>query len=60
MHPVAFTAGQIADALLLIGAPEIETTHVGAGGCFITANLNDVMTIGNFFPHSFLVIQTVA
>src|SRR5271167_2896612 len=44
MHSIAFTAGQIADHLLLLHAFEIEAPDVAARGGFVVADLDQIET----------------
>src|SRR5690606_19834251 len=45
------------DPLLLIGALEIETADVGTGRGFVVAHLDDVVAVGQLFPHGFAAVQ---
>ena len=57
MHPVALTAGQRADLLLLVAALEVEGRAIGTGIHLVPAELDDVITVGNLFPDTLVAIQ---
>ena len=60
MHPVAFTAGEIANALLLILALEVEPPDIGPGVHLVLADLKDVVPVGDLLPDGLAIIQVVA
>src|SRR5699024_4982185 len=60
VYAIALAAGQVADAFLLIAALEVEATDVGARRHFVVADLDDVLTAGDFFPHGFAGVELVA
>ena len=60
MHAVAFTAGQLADDLLLGGALKVETADITARWRLVIADLDQVLSARNLLPDGFLVIQGLA
>ena len=60
MNPVAVAAGEIRDALLLIGALKIEPAHVGPGRDLGLADRDDVLAAGNFLPYRVVPVQLFA
>jgi hypothetical protein len=57
MHPVAFTARQITNVLLLLGAFKIKAPTISTRGSFVIADLDKVRSAGDFLPDSIGVIQ---
>src|SRR5450830_1350088 len=57
MQTAAFTAGQIANDLLLITALEIEATKIGTRRHFKTADGQNICTVGDVFKHGLGVTQ---
>src|SRR5690606_19968650 len=57
MEASPFAAGEVTDPLLLVAALEVEATQVGAGGYLVAADLENVVAVGDGFPHGFLVVQ---
>src|SRR5262245_2487301 len=51
MHAVALASREIADALLLVGALQIEGSHVGARRDLAVAELDLLFTARNLLPH---------
>ena len=60
VHPVAFTARQQADLLLLVPALEVERPHIAAADQFPVAHLDHVQTAGDRLPHRIVRLQVVA
>ena len=50
MHAVALAAGEIADLLLLVAAPEVERRAIGARVHLELAELDDFGAAGDFLP----------
>src|SRR5580698_4805556 len=60
MHAVAFTAGELADLLLLVGALEVEGAGVRAGIYLPFAKVDHVLPVGNLFPDVLAAVEFVA
>src|SRR6202158_2048104 len=60
MHPIALSAGELADLLLLVRAPEIERRAIGAGIDLALAEREQVLAAGNLLPHAVLGLERVA
>src|SRR5690606_20953512 len=59
VQTTAFTAGQILDELLLVGALEVEASDVAAGGHFVAAYGDHVEAVGDLFPDGLVAIKVV-
>src|SRR5690349_8708884 len=57
VEPVAFTAGQHAGRLLLVGSLEPERRHVGTRGDLVLADLDVVELVGDDLPDGLLRID---
>ncbi|CAB4770571.1 unannotated protein [freshwater metagenome] len=60
MNTVAFATGQIANALLLVRALEVEAGHICAAMNFAVAYLQRFCAVGDFFVHRLVGVQGVA
>ena len=60
VDPVTFSARQLADQLLLVGATEIEGPHIGAGPHAPLAQRDLLLTARYFLPHRGIRRQRVA
>src|SRR5215472_5599992 len=60
MDPVALAAGELADLLLLVGALEVEAGDIGAARHLALAELDDIESVGDFFPDGLVRPKRVA
>ena len=60
VHAVAFAAGEVGDALLLVRALEVEAPAIGARRHLGLADLQDVMAAGDFIPNGLLAVERIA
>src|SRR2546423_12375132 len=60
MHAIAFTARELADLLLLVGALEIEGRAIGARVHFTLAQKNDVVAARDLLPDILAALERVA
>ena len=60
VHAVAFAAGEVGDALLLVRALEVEASAIGARRHLGLADLQDVMAAGDFIPNGLLAVERIA
>src|SRR5690606_28287891 len=60
VQPVALAAREVADELLLIGAPEIEGRDVGARVHLALPEEQLVLSAGDLLPDGFLRVERVA
>src|SRR5262245_50034584 len=60
MDPVALTAGERTDLLLLVSALEIEIGAIGARVHLLLAEEDHVVAAGNFLPDVLLAVEGVA
>ena len=57
MDAVAFSAGQHRDFLLLVSAGEIEARNIRPRIHFTIAELDQIKSVGDFFPNGFVRIK---
>src|SRR5256885_7680455 len=60
MHAIAFTARELADLLLLVGALEIEGRAIGARVHFTLAQKNNVVAARDLLPDVLAALERVA
>ena len=56
MDTIAFTARELSDPLLLIGTGEIKSRNVSGRIYFSFAEVDNIGTVRDFFPDSFVGI----
>src|SRR5579862_503302 len=57
VHAIALSAGELADQLLLLGTPEVETPDVAARGSLVGADTDDVEAARYLLPDCLAVIE---
>src|SRR5215212_7856843 len=60
VDPVAFTAGQLTDDLLLARTLEVEASDITSPWGFVVADLDHVEAAGYFLPDRVLVVERLA
>jgi hypothetical protein len=60
VQATALAARELADALLLIAALEVEAADVGAGRSFIAADGEQLGTAGDLLENGLVAVETIA
>ena len=60
VQPVALATGQVADALAVVGALEVEARHVGAAVDLAAADLEHLGAAGDLVEHGGVGVEVVA